>query len=116
MSYKSFAPPAATASTTQLYIYSTIAFALIPILSALAVSYVYCPSGTSVRAHPVCLPSFDTASIRRALMGNGLTVQDGWVSTFCKDQHYRYLVPLLVPVTAWFAIANWVGWEYFRFS
>ncbi|TXT13763.1 hypothetical protein VHUM_01130 [Vanrija humicola] len=36
------------------------------------------------------------------------------VSQLCADTHYKYLVPLLVPVTAWFAIANWVGWQYFR--
>lgn len=35
-------------------------------------------------------------------------------SRLCHDDHYKYLIPLLVPVTAWFAIANWVGWEYFR--
>lgn len=38
------------------------------------------------------------------------------VSTVCQAQHYVFLVPLLVPVTAWFAIANWVGWEYFRYA
>lgn len=39
-----------------------------------------------------------------------------WVSPLCEDEHYKYLVPLLIPVTTWFAIANWVGWEYFRFA
>ncbi|CAK9780922.1 hypothetical protein CC85DRAFT_284681 [Cutaneotrichosporon oleaginosum] len=34
----------------------------------------------------------------------------------CADTHYKYLVPILIPVTAWFAIANWVGWTYFRFA
>jgi hypothetical protein len=32
------------------------------------------------------------------------------------DEHYKYLVPLLVPTTAYFVIANWVGWEYFRYA
>jgi hypothetical protein len=34
----------------------------------------------------------------------------------CKDEHYKYLVPLFIPVAAWFVIANWVGWEYFRYA
>jgi len=34
----------------------------------------------------------------------------------CSDEHYKYLLPLLIPVTAWFVIANWVGWEYFRYA
>ncbi|KAK1924742.1 hypothetical protein DB88DRAFT_509816 [Papiliotrema laurentii] len=33
-----------------------------------------------------------------------------------QDKHYKYLVPLLIPTTTWFVIANWVGWEYFRFA
>jgi hypothetical protein len=30
------------------------------------------------------------------------------------DDHYKYLVPLLIPTSAWFVTANWVGWEFFR--
>lgn len=36
------------------------------------------------------------------------------IADMCTDDHYKYLVPLLVPTTAWFVIANWVGWEFFR--
>ena len=36
--------------------------------------------------------------------------------SICADEHYKYLVPLLIPITAWFVIANWVGWEYFRYA
>lgn len=32
------------------------------------------------------------------------------------DAYYQYLVLFLVPVTAYFAIANWVGWQYYRNS
>lgn len=32
------------------------------------------------------------------------------------DTHYKYFVPLLVPWTAYFVIANWVGWQYYRNS
>ena len=52
MSYKSFAPPAATATATQLYLYAALAFGLMPILAALATSYLYCPSDMSVRPRP----------------------------------------------------------------
>lgn len=31
-------------------------------------------------------------------------------------QHAKFVLPLLVPVTSWFVIANWVGWEYFRYG
>ncbi|GMK55392.1 hypothetical protein CspeluHIS016_0204480 [Cutaneotrichosporon spelunceum] len=68
-------------SAAQLYARAT-AFAFLSVAAlALAVSYIYCPSGS-----------------------------------FCADAYYKYLVPLLIPVTAWFAIANWVGWTYFRFA
>ncbi|KAG8798526.1 hypothetical protein FRB91_005847 [Serendipita sp. 411] len=32
------------------------------------------------------------------------------------DQHYKYLVPLSIPWTAYFVIANWVGFQYYRNS
>ncbi|CDZ97304.1 hypothetical protein [Phaffia rhodozyma] len=38
------------------------------------------------------------------------------LSMVCMDTHYKYLVPLLVPVGAYYIIANWVGWEYFRYG
>ncbi|KAJ7063243.1 hypothetical protein C8F01DRAFT_1132101 [Mycena amicta] len=30
------------------------------------------------------------------------------------DNHYKYFAILLVPTTAYFVIANWVGWQYYR--
>lgn len=30
--------------------------------------------------------------------------------------YYRYLVPFLVPVTAWFVIAHWIGWQFYANS
>ncbi|BEJ16094.1 hypothetical protein CspHIS471_0506990 [Cutaneotrichosporon sp. HIS471] len=68
-------------TSSQLYARAATFAALSVAALALAVSYIYCPSGR-----------------------------------FCGDSHYKYLVPLLIPVTAWFAIANWVGWTYFRFA
>lgn len=44
------------------------------------------------------------------------TLQTPLLKVLCTDSHYKYLVPLLIPVTAWFAIANWVGWQYFRYA
>ncbi|KAI0795055.1 hypothetical protein C8Q75DRAFT_803892 [Abortiporus biennis] len=31
-----------------------------------------------------------------------------------KDTHYKYFVLLLIPTGAYFVIANWVGWQYYR--
>ncbi|KAK0450807.1 hypothetical protein EV421DRAFT_1775320 [Armillaria borealis] len=30
------------------------------------------------------------------------------------DTHYKYFVVFLVPTSAYFVIANWVGWQYYR--
>ncbi|KAJ7940690.1 hypothetical protein B0H13DRAFT_2226062 [Mycena leptocephala] len=32
------------------------------------------------------------------------------------DTHYKYFGILLIPTTAYFVIANWVGWQYYRNS
>ena len=32
------------------------------------------------------------------------------------DTHYKYFVVLIIPMTVYFVIANWVGWQYFRNS
>ncbi|KAF7322934.1 hypothetical protein HMN09_00072900 [Mycena chlorophos] len=32
------------------------------------------------------------------------------------DHHYKYFALLLVPTSAYFVIANWVGWQYYRNS
>lgn len=89
-------------STTRLYALS-IACAVGGSLAALlALSYLVCPvcGWPLCPASPLTPPQLDT----------GLPA----VTQLCTDTHYKYLVPLLVPVTAWFAIANWVGWQYFR--
>jgi|SRR5712671_3305895 len=33
-----------------------------------------------------------------------------------RDTHYKYLALFSVPVCAYFVIANWVGWQFFRNS
>ncbi|TCD68122.1 hypothetical protein EIP91_011487 [Steccherinum ochraceum] len=33
-----------------------------------------------------------------------------------EDTHYKYFVLLLVPTSAYFVIANWVGWQFYRNS
>ncbi|EJD53018.1 hypothetical protein AURDEDRAFT_157583 [Auricularia subglabra TFB-10046 SS5] len=40
----------------------------------------------------------------------------GIIDTVAQDTHYKYFLLLLVPTTAYFVIANWVGWQYFRNS
>lgn len=30
------------------------------------------------------------------------------------DNHYKYFFLLLIPTGSYFAIANWVGWQYYR--
>ncbi|KAF8740999.1 hypothetical protein AX14_006204 [Amanita brunnescens Koide BX004] len=32
------------------------------------------------------------------------------------DSHYKYFAVLIVPTTAYFVIANWVGWQYYQNS
>ncbi|KAI0736960.1 hypothetical protein C8Q72DRAFT_35142 [Fomitopsis betulina] len=32
------------------------------------------------------------------------------------DTHYKYFFLFLIPTTAYFVIANWVGWQYYRNS
>ncbi|WOO81072.1 uncharacterized protein LOC62_03G004600 [Vanrija pseudolonga] len=73
-------------STTRMYALSVGCAVGGSLAALLALSYLVCP------------------------LDVGLPVVD----QLCTDTHYKYLVPLLVPVTAWFAIANWVGWQYFR--
>jgi hypothetical protein len=38
------------------------------------------------------------------------------VRALADDEHYKYLAVLVVPTTAYFVIANWVGWQYYRNS
>jgi len=33
-----------------------------------------------------------------------------------EDTHYKYLVLFLIPTFSYFAIANWVGWQYYQNS
>ncbi|KAI5450841.1 hypothetical protein NCC49_002582 [Naganishia albida] len=33
-----------------------------------------------------------------------------------ESRYILYTIAILVPVTAWFVIANWVGWQYFRYA
>ncbi|KAJ3555524.1 hypothetical protein NM688_g2527 [Phlebia brevispora] len=42
----------------------------------------------------------------------------GWrvLDIIASDSHYKYFIVLLVPTTAYFVIANWVGWQYYQNS
>ncbi|WVQ98606.1 hypothetical protein IAU59_005736 [Kwoniella sp. CBS 9459] len=80
-------PPAGPYSPLTLYVFSVAMFLVSLASMFMGISYLYC----AVEAVPFLAP-------------------------FCEDTHYRYAFPLLIPVTAWFGIANWVGWEYFRYA
>lgn len=83
------------ASSQRLYLQAALFAALSVAAAALAMSYLWCPA---VSWMDDIVP----------------TDSQGW--SYCADKHYKYLVPLLIPVTVWFSIANWVGWTYFRFA
>ncbi|KAI0006215.1 hypothetical protein BJV74DRAFT_758115, partial [Russula compacta] len=38
------------------------------------------------------------------------------LDALARDTHYKYLTLFSVPVCAYFVIANWVGWQFFRNS
>jgi Phosphatidylinositol N-acetylglucosaminyltransferase subunit Y len=44
------------------------------------------------------------------------TITGSVLDAFAGDTHYKYLGLFSVPVCAYFVIANWVGWQYFRNS
>jgi len=44
---------------------------------------------------------------------------EGWnavLDLLREDTHYKYFFLLLIPTSAYFVIANWVGWQYYRNS
>jgi len=38
------------------------------------------------------------------------------LDVLASDTHYKYFILLLIPTTAYFVIANWVGWQFYRYS
>lgn len=38
------------------------------------------------------------------------------LDALARDTHYKYLGLFSVPICAYFVIANWVGWQFFRNS
>jgi len=38
------------------------------------------------------------------------------LDVLAQDTHYKYFVMLIIPMTIYFVIANWVGWQYYRNS
>ncbi|RXK38370.1 hypothetical protein M231_04412 [Tremella mesenterica] len=81
----SLSPPPAQASERTLYCLSGIFLFFTFLAAGLGTSYLLSP----------------------------LICNKTWWYIGCEER-YRYLIPILIPVTAWFGIANWVGWEYFR--
>jgi hypothetical protein len=54
-------------------------------------------------------PFFNIIDIMMAIMNAVL-------DALARDAHYKYLALFSVPVCAYFVIANWVGWQFFRNS
>ena len=44
------------------------------------------------------------------------TIMNAVLDALARDAHYKYLALFSVPVCAYFVIANWVGWQFFRNS
>lgn len=38
------------------------------------------------------------------------------IDALARDTHYKYCAVFLIPTGAYFVIANWVGWQYYRNS
>ncbi|KAJ7172531.1 hypothetical protein C8R46DRAFT_893931 [Mycena filopes] len=38
------------------------------------------------------------------------------LDALANDTHYKYFTILIIPTTAYFVIANWVGWQFYRNS
>lgn len=38
------------------------------------------------------------------------------VDALAQDMHYKYFAVLVFPMSVYFVIANWVGWQYYRNS
>ncbi|KIM87007.1 hypothetical protein PILCRDRAFT_294821 [Piloderma croceum F 1598] len=38
------------------------------------------------------------------------------LDVLAQDTHYKYFVMLIIPMSIYFVIANWVGWQYYRNS
>jgi hypothetical protein len=98
----SISPLPAQLSDTALTIASYIAFAGAVLALALALSHVAC--GTSIDS---------MVSRSSTVAWTQMTAQPHTLQSVCEDDHYKYLIPLLIPASAWFVIANWVGWEFF---
>ncbi|KAJ7156027.1 hypothetical protein C8R43DRAFT_884008 [Mycena crocata] len=58
-----------------------------------------------------CLASYATL-FSAFLPLSGVFILD----TLANDTHYKYFGILIIPTTAYFVIANWVGWQYYRNS
>ncbi|KAG2157291.1 hypothetical protein DEU56DRAFT_763904 [Suillus clintonianus] len=38
------------------------------------------------------------------------------LDVLAQDTHYKYFALFIIPMGAYFAIANWVGWQYYQNS
>jgi hypothetical protein len=38
------------------------------------------------------------------------------LDVLAQDTHYKYFALFIIPMGAYFVIANWVGWQYYQNS
>src|ERR1700691_5496106 len=42
-----------------------------------------------------------------------VTVISRFLDVLAQDTHYKYFFMLVIPMSIYFVIANWVGWQYY---
>ena len=71
--------------------------------------------GTHALLLSALLPDLAPSAGGRAA-GCTTVLQQSLLDALARDTHYKYLALFSVPVCAYFVIANWVGWQFFRNS
>jgi hypothetical protein len=98
-------------------------------LPAPHIGYLFLAASASLLAVGAHAILFSALLSSRALPEGGGTGQWQWpmidiripimgtvLDALARDAHYKYLALFSVPVCAYFVIANWVGWQFFRNS
>jgi Phosphatidylinositol N-acetylglucosaminyltransferase subunit Y len=56
-------------------------------------------------------------TVRSSVLSEGVILTSAQALKALEDDtHYKYFTILLVPTSAYFVIANWVGWQYYQNS
>ena len=83
-----------------------------PSLPASRIGYIYLAASTLLVVAGVHAILFGALFPGYAAGSTGITA----LNALERDGHYKYLALFIVPVCAYFVIANWVGWQFFRNS